>query len=134
MPRWSRPVTDLAAAIARADATVCQNAAYSKAGALVTMSQSDWVALRDAVLLCNTFAHAIVANGPPQNGDWACAECRPQSDMLVAGFRCAYHRARDVVLATVCTSPEPADGVPSPACATQPPSSDCSSSSGLSSS
>jgi hypothetical protein len=24
-------------------------------------------------------------------GDWACAECRPNSDMLVAGFRCREH-------------------------------------------
>jgi hypothetical protein len=27
-------------------------------------------------------------------GDWACAECRPYSDMLKDGFRCAYHEAR----------------------------------------
>lgn len=26
---------------------------------------------------------------PP--GDWACAECRPESDALHAGFRCSHH-------------------------------------------
>lgn len=25
------------------------------------------------------------------NGDWACVECRPHSDCLVAGFRCHQH-------------------------------------------
>lgn len=25
------------------------------------------------------------------NGDWACAECRPHSDMLIDGFRCQQH-------------------------------------------
>lgn len=30
---------------------------------------------------------------PASNGDWACAECRPQSDMIRKGFRCAYHEA-----------------------------------------
>lgn len=28
-----------------------------------------------------------------QNGDWACAECRPHSDMLKEGWTCSYHRA-----------------------------------------
>jgi hypothetical protein len=27
--------------------------------------------------------------------DWACSECKPQSDMLVEGFKCAYHKARE---------------------------------------
>jgi hypothetical protein len=27
------------------------------------------------------------------NKDWACAECHPESDMLVAGFKCSYHSA-----------------------------------------
>lgn len=31
---------------------------------------------------------------PEWHKDWACVECRPDSDMLVEGFRCAYHRAR----------------------------------------
>ena len=28
-----------------------------------------------------------------RNGDWACAECRPHSDMLKEGWSCGYHRA-----------------------------------------
>ena len=32
-------------------------------------------------------------------GDWGCAECHPDSDMLVAGFQCGLHLAR-AVLAT----------------------------------
>lgn len=26
-----------------------------------------------------------------RNGDWACAECRPKSDVLTPGFRCGLH-------------------------------------------
>jgi hypothetical protein len=38
--------------------------------------------------------------GSPINGDWACAECKPDSDMLKDDFRCARHTvkaARDAV-------------------------------------
>lgn len=31
---------------------------------------------------------------PPSNGDWACAECKPYSDMLKPGFQCAYHAVK----------------------------------------
>lgn len=31
---------------------------------------------------------------PFGNGDWACAECRPESDILVAGFQCHIHALR----------------------------------------
>jgi len=31
---------------------------------------------------------------PPK--DWACPRCRPESDMLVEGFVCAYHKAEDI--------------------------------------
>ena len=27
------------------------------------------------------------------SGDWACAQCRPNSDILVPGFVCAFHQA-----------------------------------------
>lgn len=39
------------------------------------------------------------------NGDWACAECKPHSDMLKDGFACDYHRARRMASPT----DEPAD-------------------------
>jgi hypothetical protein len=29
------------------------------------------------------------------NGDWACAECKPDSDMLIPGMRCQFHAAID---------------------------------------
>jgi regulator of replication initiation timing len=32
---------------------------------------------------------------PP--GDWACAECRPGSEVLRVGFKCAYHAAAEVL-------------------------------------
>lgn len=28
-----------------------------------------------------------------RNGDWACAQCKPHSDMIKDGFVCGYHRA-----------------------------------------
>lgn len=31
---------------------------------------------------------------PFAGGDWACAECRPDSDILVAGFQCHVHALR----------------------------------------
>lgn len=34
-----------------------------------------------------------------RNGDWACAQCKPHSDMIEKGFTCGYHRA--VVRASV---------------------------------
>jgi hypothetical protein len=54
----------------------------------------DWrsLALKLAEQL-ERFGHQI-------NGDWACAECKPDSDMLKDGFRCARHivkAARDAV-------------------------------------
>ncbi len=39
------------------------------------------------------------AAGQPAPGDWACAECRPASDMLSVGFRCAVHAARAALAA-----------------------------------
>lgn len=39
-------------------------------------------------------AEQWIRNHPPQyGGDHACAQCYPHSDVLVAGFICAYHRA-----------------------------------------
>jgi len=35
---------------------------------------------------------ALKKHGTPP-GDWACKECRPNSDMLKAGFLCSYHAA-----------------------------------------
>jgi hypothetical protein len=31
------------------------------------------------------------------NGDWACAECKPESDMLIPGMRCEFHAARATI-------------------------------------
>ena len=30
---------------------------------------------------------------PNRNGDWACGQCKPHSDMIKDGFVCGYHRA-----------------------------------------
>lgn len=38
--------------------------------------------------------------------DWCCAECRPDSDMLVEGFRCSYHAAKRVLLRSPATKRE----------------------------
>ena len=35
-----------------------------------------------------------VASQPVGFGDWACVDCRPESDVLVEGFRCMVHEAR----------------------------------------
>jgi hypothetical protein len=35
-----------------------------------------------------------------READWACAECRPDSDMLVDGFVCVYHEARAALAPT----------------------------------
>jgi hypothetical protein len=35
----------------------------------------------------------------PGDGDWACAECRPASNMLIPDFRCAYHAAAALLAA-----------------------------------
>lgn len=41
-------------------------------------------------------AEQWIRNHPPRfGGDHACAQCYPHSDVLVAGFVCAYHRATD---------------------------------------
>jgi hypothetical protein len=40
------------------------------------------------------WARWIVEVGATLGPDWACAECRPESDVLVDGFVCCYHEAR----------------------------------------
>lgn len=40
--------------------------------------------------------------------DWACAQCRPDSDIIQPGFLCAYHAAKQVLQATEPAS-EPTD-------------------------
>ena len=36
---------------------------------------------------------------PTWGGDWACVECRPESDMLIEGFRCSWHEAEHILAA-----------------------------------
>jgi len=51
---------------------------------------------------------ALKKYGTPP-GDWACKECRPNSDMLKAGFMCSYH----VAIAAAEAQPlEPVKGEP----------------------
>lgn len=55
------------------------------------------------------FAVEIVRHGPP--GDHACAKCRPHSEILIDGFRCAFHRAKDLLGYTCdCELPGPHRG------------------------
>ena len=35
-----------------------------------------------------------LANRTDPPGDWACAECQPSSEILIAGFRCDVHALR----------------------------------------
>jgi hypothetical protein len=42
-------------------------------------------------LLAKAVKYARIHEPP---GDWACVECRPHSDMLIAGFQCAIHALR----------------------------------------
>ncbi len=42
------------------------------------------------------WAKWIVNNPPYIGGDHACAECYPNSEILVPGFRCVYHEALSV--------------------------------------
>ncbi len=42
-------------------------------------------------------AAELVAPSLSGTNDWACSECRPQSDMLVAGFRCYEHALIDAI-------------------------------------
>ena len=44
--------------------------------------------LEEAVGLLRSF---MKFPNPVNNGDWACRECKPLSDMLVDGFQCFYH-------------------------------------------
>lgn len=37
----------------------------------------------------------LYANGN-FGGDWACVECHPNSDILIDGFQCTYHRAKAI--------------------------------------
>ena len=39
------------------------------------------------------WAKWITEVGEHLGPDWACAECKPESDMLVSGFQCVYHEA-----------------------------------------
>ena len=41
----------------------------------------------------------------PSDGDWACIACRPESDMLIAGFRCAYHQSGRLLADTPSVKP-----------------------------
>lgn len=50
------------------------------------------------------FAKWISQNPPKFGGDHACARCYPQSDLIKAGFVCAYHAALDVL-----TPPQPVE-------------------------
>lgn len=34
---------------------------------------------------------------PDINGDWACRECRPYSDIIKGGFQCCYHLALSII-------------------------------------
>jgi hypothetical protein len=38
-------------------------------------------------------AHWVRDAATSRNGDWACVECRPHSDVIKRGFRCSYHAA-----------------------------------------
>lgn len=38
-----------------------------------------------------------LAGMPRIEKDWACAECAPHSDAIVAGFKCYYHQAIDLI-------------------------------------
>jgi hypothetical protein len=42
----------------------------------------------------------------PVNGDWACVQCKPHSDMLIVGFRCRQH----ALLNAIITALSPAAG------------------------
>lgn len=56
---------------------------------------------RDADLL----TRLLKWTSPP--GDWACIKCRPQSDMIKAGFLCAWHEAESDIAAIESSSSEP---------------------------
>jgi hypothetical protein len=40
--------------------------------------------------------HILMSRREAADGDWACAECHPNSDMLVSGFQCGYHLAKKI--------------------------------------
>lgn len=72
----------VAALTARAEkAEAERDAAVAHAAALVLLSKQ------------SEMAHET----HPFLPDWACAACRPESDMLIAGFRCGRHAARDAL-------------------------------------
>jgi hypothetical protein len=49
---------------------------------------------------CETeFAKWIVENPAKYHKDWACAECAPESDILVTGFQCIPHKAKSLLAA-----------------------------------
>lgn len=61
------------------------------------------------------FAAAVIRYG--QAGgfhDWACAQCKPNSDMLVSGFVCTFHKAKASAEAVIAEQPkeQPPDDVP----------------------
>lgn len=67
-------------------------------------SQKDNESLRSAAALAESevarlreIMGFLVLHRPKVNGDWACAECKPYSDMLVAGFQCAWHSALTIL-------------------------------------
>lgn len=57
----------------------------------------DTIELAEMLLLVMPVARAAEAAADFANrfgeppGDWACRECRPNSDMLILGFKCAHH-------------------------------------------
>lgn len=52
------------------------------------------------------------AAAQPLTWDWACVECRPNSDMLVVGFLCAIHAARALTYAGAAAPPAGAAAPP----------------------
>ncbi len=59
---------------------------------------------RDNEVLRQRLSRAIAAltglvkhGKPEENGDWACRECKPHSDILQEGFQCSYHAALTLI-------------------------------------
>lgn len=72
-------------------------ARLSTPAAPVTASQpAAQVSSRDSELI-DRWASWIVLNRPLHFKDHACAQCVPHGDMLVDGFKCVFHEAKDVI-------------------------------------
>lgn len=72
-------------------------ARLSTPAAPVTASQpAAQVPSRDSELI-DRWASWIVLNRPLHFKDHACAQCVPHGDMLVDGFKCVFHEAKDVI-------------------------------------